>query len=71
MPSTRGPNRDVSIKPACTRCSVWSAAPRAKAPYEPILGVFPDRLQPGSFLEYRWADSGGVPQSRRIERPAP
>jgi len=38
----------------------------AQVPYEPILCVFPDRLQRGAYVEYSWTDSAGLEQKRRI-----
>ena len=38
----------------------------AQVPYEPILCVFPDRLQSGAYVEYSWQDSSGLQQTRRV-----
>ena len=38
----------------------------AHVPYEPNLCVFPERMQPSSYVEYSWTEVSGVEQTRRI-----
>jgi hypothetical protein len=43
----------------------------AKVPHNRNLVVFPEHLQPGSFVEYQWTDTGGVRRKYRIDRSNP
>jgi len=38
----------------------------ARVPWEPILCVFPARIEDGNFVEYSWTDSSGTSRGRRI-----
>jgi hypothetical protein len=63
-----GPAPTQLLGAALFQCGLYEAfrTPSAKIPHEEVLAIFPERLAPGSFIEYTYYDAAGNPQLYRL-----